>query len=384
MKKKLLQQKKLTQLLLSFCLLLICSNISWGQTVLTEDFGSTATNPYSGEYSTSGGGIVSTITNGDNTYLNIQSSPLPTTPVRTGLTRALPIQINAELTNNTNLITWSVNLKTNRLGTNAATSYAENKYFMAVVLCASTNEVIGSVPSATSNGYAIMYQKNSTNTATAGISLIKFHNGIGNSSLIADAQELCTATRLIQSVPLTTVPNLTLFASLSVQVIYNPDTDTWELLYRENNTPAITDPILDSASSTGSFISAGSVIDAEYTTNTTPMAVFGFVAGTQTNDAYKYQYDDFKIQLSPVLGVAKKDVSKFNVYPNPVANGKLYISSESSSEKQVAIYSLLGQKVLETKTANNAEINVSQLAKGAYILNVSEDGKSDSKKLMIQ
>jgi hypothetical protein len=78
------------------------------------------------------------------------------------------------------------------------------------------------------------------------------------------------------------------------------------------------------------------------------------------------------------------DTSKFSAYPNPVTNGKLYISSESSSEKQVAIYSLLGQKVLETKTTNNTEINVSQLAKGAYILNVTEDGKSENKKLMIK
>lgn len=86
----------------------------------------------------------------------------------------------------------------------------------------------------------------------------------------------------------------------------------------------------------------------------------------------------------PTLGVAKIDVSKFTVYPNPVTNGKLYISSESSSEKQVAIYSILGQKVLDAKTSNNSEINVSNLAKGAYILTVTEEGKTDSKKLIIQ
>jgi hypothetical protein len=84
------------------------------------------------------------------------------------------------------------------------------------------------------------------------------------------------------------------------------------------------------------------------------------------------------------LGVAKMDVLKFSVYPNPVTDGKLYISSDNISEKQVAIYSVLGQKVLQAKTANNTEINVSQLAKGAYILNISEGGKSDSKKLIIK
>ena len=84
------------------------------------------------------------------------------------------------------------------------------------------------------------------------------------------------------------------------------------------------------------------------------------------------------------LGVAKMDVTKFSVYPNPVTDGKLFISSNNSSEKQVAIYSVSGQKVLQAKTNNNAEINVSQLAKGAYILNISENGKSESKKLIIQ
>jgi hypothetical protein len=84
------------------------------------------------------------------------------------------------------------------------------------------------------------------------------------------------------------------------------------------------------------------------------------------------------------LGVAKLNVSKLAVYPNPVTNGKLYISSDNSIQKQVAIYSLLGQKVLETRAANNAEINVSKLAKGTYILNVTENGKSESKKLIIK
>lgn len=84
------------------------------------------------------------------------------------------------------------------------------------------------------------------------------------------------------------------------------------------------------------------------------------------------------------LSVAKMNVSKFSVYPNPVTNGKLFISSVNSSEKQVAIYSLLGQKVLETKTVNNTEINVSKLAKGTYILNVTEDGKLESKKFLIK
>ena len=86
------------------------------------------------------------------------------------------------------------------------------------------------------------------------------------------------------------------------------------------------------------------------------------------------------------LGLTQQVASKSQctVYPNPVSNGKLYISSPSSSQKQVAIYSILGQKVLEAKTTNNAEINVSKLAKGNYILKITEDGKSEAKKLIVQ
>ena len=84
------------------------------------------------------------------------------------------------------------------------------------------------------------------------------------------------------------------------------------------------------------------------------------------------------------LGLESYKLFMTKAYPNPVTNGKLFISSPSSSEKQVAIYSLLGQKVLDTKTSNNVEINVSKLARGTYILKISEDGKSYAKKLIIQ
>jgi hypothetical protein len=84
------------------------------------------------------------------------------------------------------------------------------------------------------------------------------------------------------------------------------------------------------------------------------------------------------------LSVSKIDVSKFSAYPNPVTNGKLYISSANSSEKQVSIYSILGQKVLDARAHNNSEINVSPLAKGTYILKISENGVSDTKKLIIE
>lgn len=83
------------------------------------------------------------------------------------------------------------------------------------------------------------------------------------------------------------------------------------------------------------------------------------------------------------LGLSKSEISELKVYPNPVSNGKLFISSANSGEKKVAIYSILGEQVFQTKTSSEP-INVSNLGKGGYILKITEDGKSETKKLIIE
>lgn len=83
------------------------------------------------------------------------------------------------------------------------------------------------------------------------------------------------------------------------------------------------------------------------------------------------------------LGLSKSEIAELKVYPNPVSNGTLYISSANNSEKQIAIYNILGQQVLQTKTTSGA-INVSSLAKGGYLLKITEDGKSETKKLIVE
>jgi hypothetical protein len=83
------------------------------------------------------------------------------------------------------------------------------------------------------------------------------------------------------------------------------------------------------------------------------------------------------------LGLSNSEIAELKVYPNPVSNGTLYISSADNNEKQVAIYTILGQQVLQTKTTSGS-INVSSLAKGGYLLKITEDGKSETKKLIVE
>lgn len=83
------------------------------------------------------------------------------------------------------------------------------------------------------------------------------------------------------------------------------------------------------------------------------------------------------------LSVKQNKIAGLNVYPNPVSNGTLYITSNSNNAKTVAVYDILGKQVLNTKTSNNA-VNVANLKGGAYIVKITEDGKTDTRKLIIE
>jgi hypothetical protein len=83
------------------------------------------------------------------------------------------------------------------------------------------------------------------------------------------------------------------------------------------------------------------------------------------------------------LSVKQNQISGLSVYPNPVSKGTLYITSNSSNSKTVSVYDILGKQVLNAKTSNNA-VNVSSLKGGAYIVKITEDGKTDTRKLIIE
>lgn len=76
-------------------------------------------------------------------------------------------------------------------------------------------------------------------------------------------------------------------------------------------------------------------------------------------------------------------IEGFNFYPNPVSNGKVYISSKSMQNKEVAIYDVLGKKVLQS-TMTTKELNVSSLSPGVYIIKIKEAEATVTRKLIIK
>lgn len=76
-------------------------------------------------------------------------------------------------------------------------------------------------------------------------------------------------------------------------------------------------------------------------------------------------------------------IEGLSFYPNPVSNGKIYISSKSSLDKEITIFDVLGKKVLQT-LLNSRELNVSVLSPGVYIIKIREGEATATRKLIIK
>jgi len=76
-------------------------------------------------------------------------------------------------------------------------------------------------------------------------------------------------------------------------------------------------------------------------------------------------------------------IEGLNLYPNPVSNGKVYISTKNDSEKEIIIFDLLGKKVLQASISSK-ELNVSNLNSGVYIIKITENNASATRKLIVK
>src|SRR6476620_6527956 len=76
-------------------------------------------------------------------------------------------------------------------------------------------------------------------------------------------------------------------------------------------------------------------------------------------------------------------IEGLSFYPNPVNSGKIYISSKSSSEKEITIFDVLVKKVLQSLISGK-ELNISSLSPGIYIIQIREGEATATRKLIIE
>ena len=92
-------------------------------------------------------------------------------------------------------------------------------------------------------------------------------------------------------------------------------------------------------------------------------------------------FDQFSV-VDQTLSVKQNAIAGLQVYPNPVTNGTLYINTTANASKEVAIFDVLGKQVVKTTTEK--AVNVSNLNAGVYIVKVTEEGKTATRKLVIK
>lgn len=76
-------------------------------------------------------------------------------------------------------------------------------------------------------------------------------------------------------------------------------------------------------------------------------------------------------------------IEGLSLYPNPVSNGRVYITSKNDLDKEIIIFDVLGKKVLQTMITSK-ELNISNLISGVYIIKINENDASATRKLIVR
>lgn len=100
---------------------------------------------------------------------------------------------------------------------------------------------------------------------------------------------------------------------------------------------------------------------------------------------YGYGIPDFNLALANGLSVSDFSKTNFVVYPNPTYDSISVSLSNGSDVKTIAIYTILGQKVLEKKISNQSPtISLESLTSGTYFYKIESNTFSKSGKIIKQ
>ncbi len=77
------------------------------------------------------------------------------------------------------------------------------------------------------------------------------------------------------------------------------------------------------------------------------------------------------------------DSEEVSIYPNPVINGKIYITSKFNSKKGIEIFDVLGKKI-HASILIGKELNISNLTPGIYIIKITERNLTITRKLVVK
>lgn len=120
---------------------------------------------------------------------------------------------------------------------------------------------------------------------------------------------------------------------------------------------------------------------------TAPVSFGGFIIRQDdANNTPSITIDELRIgtAVSDILSTKSfNEISGLKMFPNPLSGNVLNVTSNSSADKTIAVYDVLGKNVLNAKVTNET-VNVSGLNSGVYIVKITEEGKTATRKLVVK
>lgn len=78
-----------------------------------------------------------------------------------------------------------------------------------------------------------------------------------------------------------------------------------------------------------------------------------------------------------------EEIKGLRLYPNPAYGNEVYITTKSNDDKEIKIYDVFGEVVLSNKLENNT-LNITKLTPGIYVVQVEENRKTITRKLVVK
>lgn len=110
--------------------------------------------------------------------------------------------------------------------------------------------------------------------------------------------------------------------------------------------------------------------------------------GNATIGTGNVEFDEIKVSdnwayvTSSTAATQKNEISGLSIYPNPATDGQVFITSNSGLLKNVLVFDVLGKQVLKANVTDQA-MNIPNLKSGVYFVKVTEEGKTATRKLVI-
>ncbi len=93
--------------------------------------------------------------------------------------------------------------------------------------------------------------------------------------------------------------------------------------------------------------------------------------------------DNVLLTVDSTIGVPENTKNNFSIYPNPTMGDVINIVSATNQSKTVVVYDIIGQRVLKTNITNS-KMNISSLSPGVYMLKITENDYTATKKLIVR